>query len=886
IKENSIQGNYATAMVFDTRANGGNQTEQMRINSAGNLGIGTSNPAHKLDVAGDINALTSGTSTAIVGTNTGTANDGVDGIASNVAGTGAGVYGESDSNAGYGVFGYAGAASGTTYGVYGQSLSSNGIGVYGQGGQWAGYFAGNVNATGTVTAPAFNGTATNAVALGGLPASGYAPATGSTSYIANGITPQTASLNITGSGTFGGAVTGGAGTFNGVVSAAGALLPATGAATTSAGFNSNALDLIASVYNSGTPAAQNETFQWQAEPVASSNNTASPSATMNLLFGANNSTPAETGLSIASNGVIAFAPSQNFGSSSTVITGSTATFTGGTTSGGVLSATQSGTGAAAVLTNSSTGDILDASNGSGSVYKITNSGGITSAGLVIQPSVTETNGTTNCTSGTPCTSANMLGGYLGTAGVANQIGLGVTGATIAGGGGNFGKNYVLTDWGTIAGGYGNHMTDGCIAPDCLGNTISGGANNTEGLGGYLTIAGGFHNSASGTGDTAGGYATVGGGWYNGAGKSYATVPGGKANLADGRYSFAAGCQAKANDDGAFVWSGYNGTACTTVSSSNTIAGQFIALAPGGFTFYPDVVSAAPAHPVTITTGGSMSLPGNLTVTGTITGANVGIGTSTPAAELNLANGSGTSYSDTLLLGNSTTKGLELADNGGGGLDIKTFGEALFINYGTGQNTYINGSSGNVGIGTISPDATLSVNGTADKPSGGSWATFSDERLKTIDGSFALGLAQVLRLNPVVYRYKNQNAMGISDHQPHVGLVAQEVQKAIPEAVSTNNKGYLLVNNDPIIWAMLNAIKEQQAEIAKLQRASAAKNAQMVAMKLQIDELRKAQQQMAVVVARLAQQQVGHIHVANSGSASHSRPKLKRSARTEVARVRF
>ena len=39
---------------------------------------------------------------------------------------------------------------------------------------------------------------------------------------------------------------------------------------------------------------------------------------------------------------------------------------------------------------------------------------------------------------------------------------------------------------------------------------------------------------------------------------------------------------------------------------------------------------------------------------------------------------------------------------------------------------------------------------------------------------------------------------------------------LPEAVSENNKGYLLVNNDPIIWAMLNAIKEQQQEI-KAQR---------------------------------------------------------------------
>jgi len=43
-----------------------------------------------------------------------------------------------------------------------------------------------------------------------------------------------------------------------------------------------------------------------------------------------------------------------------------------------------------------------------------------------------------------------------------------------------------------------------------------------------------------------------------------------------------------------------------------------------------------------------------------------------------------------------------------------------------------------------------------------------------------------------------------------------VQAVIPEAVTENNKGYLLLNNDPILWSMLNAIKEQQALIQKQQ----------------------------------------------------------------------
>ena len=46
----------------------------------------------------------------------------------------------------------------------------------------------------------------------------------------------------------------------------------------------------------------------------------------------------------------------------------------------------------------------------------------------------------------------------------------------------------------------------------------------------------------------------------------------------------------------------------------------------------------------------------------------------------------------------------------------------------------------------------------------------------------------------------------------LGLSHRTCRKVIPEAVTENNKGYLLVNNDPILWAMLNAIKEQQGQI--------------------------------------------------------------------------
>lgn len=81
-------------------------------------------------------------------------------------------------------------------------------------------------------------------------------------------------------------------------------------ANSSKGFNSNALNLESSAWNSGTGTYTLNHFQWQAEPIG--NNTTSPGATLNLLYGTDPNAPSETGLKLASNGQFTFAPGQKF----------------------------------------------------------------------------------------------------------------------------------------------------------------------------------------------------------------------------------------------------------------------------------------------------------------------------------------------------------------------------------------------------------------------------------------------------------------------------------------------------------------------------------------------------------------------------------------------
>jgi len=230
--------------------------------------------------------------------------------------------------------------------------------------------------------------------------------------------------------------------------------------------------------------------------------------------------------------------------------------------------------------------------------------------------------------------------------------------------------------------------------------------------------------------------------------------------------------------------------------------------------------------------------------------NVGIGTGSPNALLDVSGNAiivGSDIGGLTTRTNSVTKASRLAAPGfvstnlnfsyvagattstdniaGVGGAASGFSAATMIVFHTAANTNTDSgtermrilSNGRVGIGTTAPDQLLSVSGDASKAGGGSWQTFSDMRLKKVLGPYNSGLKAVMQLQPLRYEYKPNNAMNIPSVGERIGFGAQAVQQVIPEAVTTNASGYLMVNNDPILWTMLNAIKEQQQQIVELQK---------------------------------------------------------------------
>ncbi len=107
---------------------------------------------------------------------------------------------------------------------------------------------------------------------------------------------------------------------------------------------------------------------------------------------------------------------------------------------------------------------------------------------------------------------------------------------------------------------------------------------------------------------------------------------------------------------------------------------------------------------------------------------------------------------------------------------------------------------------------------------------SDGRLKENISTLPYGLEQVQQLQPVVYNWVDGPVGDI-----HLGLVAQDVQKVLPEVVSAGDDpaGLLSMNYSEIVPVLVNAIQEQQTKIES-------QEAQILALEARLSALESSQ----------------------------------------------
>jgi hypothetical protein len=124
-----------------------------------------------------------------------------------------------------------------------------------------------------------------------------------------------------------------------------------------------------------------------------------------------------------------------------------------------------------------------------------------------------------------------------------------------------------------------------------------------------------------------------------------------------------------------------------------------------------------------------------------------------------------------------------------------------------------------------PPYSLEIKGGGDvgKPGGGPWQATSDERVKKNVKPYKLGLAELLRVQPVSYQY---NGLGgtFDGGREYVGVIAQQLEKIVPSMVSSQ-KAKLRPSDKDVIdlkhvdpnaftYMLINAVQQQEAVIQR------------------------------------------------------------------------
>ncbi len=236
-------------------------------------------------------------------------------------------------------------------------------------------------------------------------------------------------------------------------------------------------------------------------------------------------------------------------------------------------------------------------------------------------------------------------------------------------------------------------------------------------------------------------------------------------------------------------------------------------------------------PTLVVTNGSGTAPGN-----------VGVGITTPSSLLHVernANSSTRIYVKNPNNGNAADAFAEFENDVGDrisiGINSSTYGGVGSSDNGTSYIWNVNGnplvfatasaevmrltSNGNLAIGGTSAGEKLVVYGNAVASS---FLYSSDERLKTNIEPVEDSLAKITRLSGVTFDWRKPSS--VTEERKQIGLIAQEVRETFPEAVVESKDGFLKVNYPALVAPVIEAIKElhakwtdQSTEIARLKQ---------------------------------------------------------------------
>ena len=110
---------------------------------------------------------------------------------------------------------------------------------------------------------------------------------------------------------------------------------------------------------------------------------------------------------------------------------------------------------------------------------------------------------------------------------------------------------------------------------------------------------------------------------------------------------------------------------------------------------------------------------------------------------------------------------------------------------------------------------------------------SDKRLKNVKGENKAGIEQIRQLRIFDYTFKKD-----PDKIKHVGVMAQDLEKVFPNAVTKGDDGYLRIRQEDMFYAVINAVKQLDKIIEALIAEVKVDLAKIVKIDKQVTKLEK------------------------------------------------
>lgn len=215
----------------------------------------------------------------------------------------------------------------------------------------------------------------------------------------------------------------------------------------------------------------------------------------------------------------------------------------------------------------------------------------------------------------------------------------------------------------------------------------------------------------------------------------------------------------------------------------------------------------------------------------LNGTNVGIGTASPASKFEVRGGNtfmeGKAYVYSNSGWGSVTPSISLAigDNDTG---INWVSDGVLQIYGNNAVRMHFALDGNNGIGTTTPSYKLDVNGTIR---GFGITDSSDARLKKNIMPLDFSLEKILQIEGVSYNWIDK------DRSPkkQIGFIAQQLEEIYPELVETDKQGMKSVNYSHLVAPLVEAVKTLYNKITGVEREIASLKAENEELKTKVKE---------------------------------------------------